>query len=238
MVDGISKVERRTADGNVYGGYSFVDPNGIVRKTAYTSGVQGFHAVSQDIPMPVQDTPEVAIAKSQHLELLRGAHLANGQAFPISEKVIQSSVPLIRTGQLAIPENVENSVFKANSIALESIPLSPSASLLKYGPFAKESVPLSERIIKSQIPVFRISDLNLKSVPISREYFTEVPAFKPDETSVTQGNIESLVRLENPFLRIVDLPRSEIVLDPFKFAGDNVRIVRIGDEGFRKILLH
>ncbi|KAF5290393.1 hypothetical protein FQR65_LT11570 [Abscondita terminalis] len=74
-VPGISRVEQRDAFGNVNGGFSYVDPYGIVRQTQFTSGVHGVHAVGTDIPLPVADTPEVAHAKAEHLAVLHAAYL-------------------------------------------------------------------------------------------------------------------------------------------------------------------
>ncbi|KAB0794522.1 hypothetical protein PPYR_11361 [Photinus pyralis] len=75
-IDGISRVERGDLHGNVNGGFSYIDPYGIVRKTEFTSGVHGYNAIGTDIPVPVQDTPEVAHAKANHLSVLRAAYLA------------------------------------------------------------------------------------------------------------------------------------------------------------------
>ncbi|KAF5284013.1 hypothetical protein FQA39_LY17171 [Lamprigera yunnana] len=73
---GISRVENRDVFGNVNGGFSYVDPFGFVRQTQFTSGAHGVHAVGTDIPVPVQDTPEVAYAKAQHLAVLNAAYLS------------------------------------------------------------------------------------------------------------------------------------------------------------------
>ncbi|XP_031340886.1 adult-specific rigid cuticular protein 15.5-like [Photinus pyralis] len=75
-IDGISRVERGDLHGNVNGAFSYIDPYGIVRKTEFTSGVHGYNAIGTDIPLPVQDTPEVALAKANHLSVLRAAYLA------------------------------------------------------------------------------------------------------------------------------------------------------------------
>ncbi|XP_031339433.1 adult-specific rigid cuticular protein 15.5-like [Photinus pyralis] len=75
-IDGISRVERGDLHGNVNGGFAYIDPHGIVRKTEFTSGVHGYNAVGTDIPLPVHDTPEVAHAKINHLSALHAAYLA------------------------------------------------------------------------------------------------------------------------------------------------------------------
>ncbi|XP_031338863.1 cuticle protein 7-like [Photinus pyralis] len=77
QVPGISRVEDRDAFGNVNGGFSYYDDLGILRQTHFTSGVHGVHAVGTDIPVPVQDTPEVARAKAEHLAVLNAAYLSS-----------------------------------------------------------------------------------------------------------------------------------------------------------------
>ncbi|KAK4886289.1 hypothetical protein RN001_002560 [Aquatica leii] len=74
-IDGISRVEHGDLNGNVNGGFSYIDPYGILRKTEFTAGVHGYNAIGTDIPVPVQDTPEVAYAKANHLAALHAAYL-------------------------------------------------------------------------------------------------------------------------------------------------------------------
>ncbi|KAB0799292.1 hypothetical protein PPYR_07174 [Photinus pyralis] len=74
-IPGISRVEHRDIYGNVAGAFSYVDPYGIVRSRQFTSGVDGFNVFGNDIPVPVQDTPEVAQAKAEHLAKLHYAYL-------------------------------------------------------------------------------------------------------------------------------------------------------------------
>ncbi|KAK4886273.1 hypothetical protein RN001_002544 [Aquatica leii] len=75
LIDGISRVEHGDIHGNVNGGFSYIDPYGILRKTEFTSGIHGYNAIGTDIPVPVQDTPEVAHAKAKHLAALHAAYL-------------------------------------------------------------------------------------------------------------------------------------------------------------------
>lgn len=75
LIDGISRVEQADGQGNIIGGFSYYDPQGILRKTQFTSGIHGFNAIGTDIPLPVQDTPEVAHAKAKHLSVLNAAYL-------------------------------------------------------------------------------------------------------------------------------------------------------------------
>ncbi|KAK4886286.1 hypothetical protein RN001_002557 [Aquatica leii] len=73
-VPGITRAENRDFLGNVVGAFSYVDTNGILRETQYTAGVDGYHAFGPDIPVPVEDTPDVAQAKLEHLSKLYAAY--------------------------------------------------------------------------------------------------------------------------------------------------------------------
>ncbi|KAF5290392.1 hypothetical protein FQR65_LT11569 [Abscondita terminalis] len=72
---GIARAENRDSLGNVVGAFSFVDPTGVSRGIQFISGVDGYHAFGPDIPVPVEDTPEVALAKREHLAKLHAAYL-------------------------------------------------------------------------------------------------------------------------------------------------------------------
>lgn len=77
--DGLSsKSETKTLDGVTRGSYSYVDANGILQTTEYTSDpIHGFRAAATNlpraptdlnaIPTQVRDTPEVAQARADHL---------------------------------------------------------------------------------------------------------------------------------------------------------------------------
>lgn len=130
-INGISRAEHRDADGLVSGGYSYIDPHGVLRKTIYTSGVHGFHAIGTDIPLPVADTPEVAIAKSAHIELLRAAKLAE-PAIPVAPAAAIAAVPAlpaVRSIHVAAPATV---LQVPVAPAVKSIPigLAPAAPLV------------------------------------------------------------------------------------------------------------
>lgn len=71
-----ARSEVRSVDGSTSGGYSYVDPNGNVQSVHYTAdAVHGFRVAGTNIPVdkpvevkPVEDTPEVAKAKEEHLK--------------------------------------------------------------------------------------------------------------------------------------------------------------------------
>lgn len=77
-----SKAESKSLDGVTRGAYSYVDAEGKVQKVEYTAdAVHGFRVAATNLPvapvapevekveepMPVEDTPEVAKAKEEHL---------------------------------------------------------------------------------------------------------------------------------------------------------------------------
>ncbi|XP_014485959.1 PREDICTED: uncharacterized protein LOC106750268 [Dinoponera quadriceps] len=69
-----------TLNGVTQGGYSYIDANGILQTVSYTADDQnGFRVSASNLPQPstkdelqtMQDTPEVAAAKRNHLEELQ-----------------------------------------------------------------------------------------------------------------------------------------------------------------------
>lgn len=83
-----AKIESRALDGTTVGGYSYVDGQGAIQSVEYTAdGVNGFRVAAsnlpvapavpkvpaQPLPVPVQDTPEVAEAKAKHLAAVEEA---------------------------------------------------------------------------------------------------------------------------------------------------------------------
>ncbi|KAK4886281.1 hypothetical protein RN001_002552 [Aquatica leii] len=95
VIEGISRVEHGDANGNINGGYSYIDPHGVLRKIEFTAGINGFQAIGTDIPTQVADTPEVAVAKSHHLELLRAAELKSAEIPLVKTEVIGAPAPAI-----------------------------------------------------------------------------------------------------------------------------------------------
>ncbi|GLV41524.1 Cuticular protein 72Ea [Carabus blaptoides fortunei] len=116
--DGFStKVESRSFDGITRGGYSYVDSNGAVQNVQYTADdVNGFRVaasnlpkapkapevVEQDAPKPVEDTPEVAQAKSDHTAAVeeiktRDAAIsaADSEAVEVGSHVVAPVVPSV-----------------------------------------------------------------------------------------------------------------------------------------------
>lgn len=82
-------------------GYSYVDANGVLQTVTYTADDEnGFRVSASNLPQPpknhpqaVQDTPEVAAAKKNHLEELQKSQLrdqSNYQSNILSYKILPS----------------------------------------------------------------------------------------------------------------------------------------------------
>lgn len=67
---GQASTNYRDALGNQIGSYAYFNPEGKEVRVSYTADHRGFRVLSNDLPVapaPVQDTPEVAMAKAAHL---------------------------------------------------------------------------------------------------------------------------------------------------------------------------
>nr|CAD7455344.1 unnamed protein product [Timema tahoe] len=71
------KHESRAVDGTTHGAYSYVDGNGIVQSVKYHADALASPLVA---PKPVQDTPEVAQARAEHLAAVERAAAAAAAA--------------------------------------------------------------------------------------------------------------------------------------------------------------
>merc|ERR1712036_94561 len=106
--------------GNTYGGvqgsYSYVDANGVVQTTNYIADGLGFRVQATNLPVapvvgdvalpvapvyegvapePVQDTPEVAAAKAEHLALLEAATAERRRrSTPADTEVLEAPEPI------------------------------------------------------------------------------------------------------------------------------------------------
>ncbi|XP_055909939.1 uncharacterized protein LOC129944499 [Eupeodes corollae] len=105
-----AKQEVKTLDGVTRGSYSYTDSDGIIQTVDYTADEGGFRVAAtnlpkpveapevppQDIPKQVEDTPEVAAAKSAHLAAVEEAKLRNGDQEPAPAPVTAAPVELPR----------------------------------------------------------------------------------------------------------------------------------------------
>ncbi|XP_014478932.1 PREDICTED: uncharacterized protein LOC106746651 [Dinoponera quadriceps] len=74
---GSARSEVRTSNGATRGTYSYVDKAGVIQIAHYVAdGENGFRVVATNLPqapLPVQDTPEVMAARTEHLQALEMA---------------------------------------------------------------------------------------------------------------------------------------------------------------------
>ncbi|XP_046615590.1 translation initiation factor IF-2-like isoform X1 [Neodiprion virginianus] len=96
-----ARSEARSLDGVTRGSYSYVDAAGLVQSTDYTAdGEHGFRVAATNLPQapaPVQETPEVAAARSAHLKALEQA----AQELP---QVQQDADSVVISAKIATPE--------------------------------------------------------------------------------------------------------------------------------------
>ncbi|KAF5301679.1 hypothetical protein FQR65_LT08766 [Abscondita terminalis] len=216
--DGIARIEQRTVDGKISGGFSYVDPHGVLRSTAFTSGQHGFQAISPDIPVPVQDTPEVALAKAQHLALLRNAHLSRtvipeGQY--LQHKTVVASAPNVafETVPVARVEKVvEGQVPLVSTNVVQSSQIPSVRTTLNSGDvqlLRTFEVP-TEKLIKTEIPLLRTSNI---AVPVSEKLIqTEVPLIRSSHVAIESAPAisEKVVKTEVPVFRTTNVESSSI----------------------------
>ncbi|XP_055533893.1 cuticle protein 19.8-like [Wyeomyia smithii] len=99
-----AKTETKSLDGVTRGSYTFLDAENKVQTVSYTAdAVNGFRAEASNMPVapvethtapePVQDTPEVAQAKSEHLAAVEEVKARNAAA-PAEEPVVVNAAPI------------------------------------------------------------------------------------------------------------------------------------------------
>jgi hypothetical protein len=112
---GQAAVNYRDAFGNQVGSYAYINPDGKEVRVSYVADSNGFRVLSNDLPVapaapevaaavlpvPVQDTPEVAEAKIAHQKAVDAA-IANDGVLPV--------VPAVPANDLEAPQPVEDTV--------------------------------------------------------------------------------------------------------------------------------
>lgn len=98
-----SKTETRTLDGITRGSYSYIDAKGFLQTVEYTAdSVNGFRVAATNLPKaPIEtrkapeqilDTPEVMLARSEHLKAFEEAKIKS--ALPEQPDSVEISAPL------------------------------------------------------------------------------------------------------------------------------------------------
>ena len=92
---GQASVNQRDANGNQFGSYAYINPEGKEVRVSYVADALGFRVISNDLPvgpvanlMPVMETPEVSAARAAHLAAHRAARVV---AVPIGPMPIQET---------------------------------------------------------------------------------------------------------------------------------------------------
>lgn len=93
-----TKQEVRTLDGVTSGSYSYIDANGLLQTVDYRADDEGFHVAATNLPKasnagpkPVEETPEVAAAREQHLAAHKAILQGNPSASPILPKPVEDT---------------------------------------------------------------------------------------------------------------------------------------------------
>ncbi|XP_076254056.1 uncharacterized protein LOC143192544 [Rhynchophorus ferrugineus] len=145
-----AKNEVKSADGQTVGAYSYLDPNGDVQNVQYRSdAVNGFSVSASNLPVapsapeapalpqpePVQDTPEVAEARSKHLEALRVAEeAAKINSVEVATVQVKSAVPA--EAVVSSPAPVASPAVALVKTAVPSVNLVQAAPLLAAPSFS------------------------------------------------------------------------------------------------------
>lgn len=144
-----SKTETRTLDGITRGSYSYIDAKGFLQSVEYTAdAVNGFRVAATNLPKApietrtapeqIKDTPEVMLARSEHLKAFEEAKMKSELA-PEQPDSIEVSAPMESINETPEVMLARAEHFKAVEEAkLRStiIPIAPAAPLL-----LKASVP-------------------------------------------------------------------------------------------------
>ncbi|KAK4887106.1 hypothetical protein RN001_003377 [Aquatica leii] len=232
--DGIARIEQRTVDGSVNGGFSYIDPHGILRSTAFTSGQHGFHAVSPDIPVPVQDTPEVALAKAQHLAALRNAHLANGHTLIPEGQFVQQKTVVAATPNVAfetvpvtrVEKIVEKDVPLFSTKFVQEIPETHKFVELPAVRTSHISVNSGDKLISADIPLLKTNQFTFQ-VPTEKLIKTDIPLFRTNNVVS-----EKLIETEVPLVR-----SSHVAIEssPTKLVNTEIPVFRTSNIELKSI---
>ncbi|KAJ1526664.1 hypothetical protein ONE63_008246 [Megalurothrips usitatus] len=125
------------AFGNKVGSFSYAAPDGRILRTDYVADALGYRVSSNalplgpaSLPLPVQDTPEVAIAKAQHLAA-HGVH-----------RIAKRSIALVQTPASTAPLAYAAAPIAHHAIAHQAIaaPLAYSAAPIAHHAIAHQAI--------------------------------------------------------------------------------------------------
>lgn len=100
---GSARSEVRTSNGATRGSYSYVDETGVIQTAQYFADSEnGFQVIATNLPqapLPVQDTPEVMAARTEHLQALELAAKRDEEAQHREENRVNASEKKIGESQ-------------------------------------------------------------------------------------------------------------------------------------------
>ncbi|KAM0730731.1 Cuticle protein 6 [Formica fusca] len=215
-----------TLNGITKGGYSYIDANGILQTVSYTADDQnGFRVSASNLPQPpkdemqtIQDTPEVAAAKRDHLEELQKSQQTNWQDQNLlSYKILPSYFSFAQIQQ------DRNSKTELNTRETQS---TKNPFLLTRSEAERIDVPKPDPSL-SKITPASSSPTTISSLPTSAS-LKESTLLKRDEQSQTFSNqnalqLEKFVPLATSIQRPVAVPTSYVLpVMPYRFLHSSL----------------
>ena len=132
----------RDAFGNQIGSYAYINPEGKEIRVSYTADSRGFRVLSNDLPVapvanlvaPVQveDTPEVAAAKAEHLAAVTAAKSGVAPA-PVAAPVVALPEPVQDTPEVVAAKAEFAVKFAEAKAAAAAAPVRRRRQILPYG---------------------------------------------------------------------------------------------------------
>ncbi|XP_055607757.1 cuticle protein-like [Uranotaenia lowii] len=142
-----AKTEARSLDGVTRGAYSYLDAENKLQTVSYTAdAANGFRALASNLPIapvetrvapePVQDTPEVAKAKIEHMAAFEEVKQRNAFADKAEEEVVVDAAPIAPVAAAIAPITTYAAAAPAIALAPATSGFAYSTSTLKHEPLA------------------------------------------------------------------------------------------------------
>lgn len=130
---GQAATNMRDAFGNQIGSYAYINPEGKEVRVSYTADHRGFRVLSNALPeapvatltapVQVQDTPEVAQAKAEHLAAVTAAKSGVVPAVPVAPVAVAAlPAPVQDTPEVAVAKAEFAAKFAAAKAAASAAP--------------------------------------------------------------------------------------------------------------------
>lgn len=133
-----SKTETRTLDGITRGSYSYIDAKGLLQTVEYTAdSVNGFRVAATNLPKApietrkapeqIMDTPEVILARSEHLKAFQEAKIKSEQ--PDSLEISAPLEPINETPEVMLARAEHLKAVEEAKLRSTIIPIAPAAPI-------------------------------------------------------------------------------------------------------------